>query len=475
MRVKSSLIAAVTTTVVLVLLVACSEAATPAPTPTPPSQPPTPTPVSPEARQTAVEFAHDYRNISQEWDQFHTDFSQWRAGLVACDRSAAEVSLRDFASEFNDVLGQARNLPRSSATRSLSDQLIKAGEDEGEALRQLRDKWQPGNTSLFDDLETQRSAAAAAQQEVLDKLSDLRESTDPTAVDDAKKFSQAFEQISDDWQQFHDSYSSLHDQQGDLSASEMSSRLSDLVGEFGDIVSAIGDLPSSDATDSMSENLTEAADAEDEALKAVRDNFQSQAEASDGEESSDGESGTSSNGGSGTSSSSDDAFATLNDLVTKSDDVRDQVQKDLKAILEDTSAQKITDIDNFRQQYDVLAQRWNKFHQNYDEWRRTDGGCNRTEVIDRLGQFSLQFERISQKVSDLPRASFVRPMADTLEDAANREGEALRVLRNTWRPFATDAYRALDQERNNADRLRRQAEVGIQEMLDRFGIPASEI
>jgi hypothetical protein len=467
MRVKSRLIAAVTTTVVLALLVACSEAATPAPTPTPPSQPPTPTPVSPEARQTAVEFAHDYRNISQEWDQFHTDFSQWRAGLAACDRSAAEVSLRDFASEFNDVLGQARNLPRSSATRSLSDQLIKAGEDEGEALRQLRDKWQPGNTSLFDALETQRSAAAAAQQEVLDKLNDLRESTDPTSLDDAKKFSQAFEQINDDWQQFHDSYSSLHDQQGDLSASEMSGKLSDLVGEFGDIVSAIGDLPSSDATDSMSEKLTEAADAEDEALKSVRDTFQSHAEASDGEGSSDGESSSSSSG--------DDPFATLNDLVTESDDVRDQVQKDLKAILEDTSAQKITDLDNFRQQYDVLVQQWNKFHQDYDEWRRTDGGCDLTEVTNRLSQFSLQFERISQKVGDLPRASFVRPMADTLEDAANREEEALRVLRNTWRPFATDAYRALDQERNNADRLRRQAEVGIQEMLDRFGIPASEI
>jgi hypothetical protein len=223
----------------------------------------------------------------------------------------------------------------------------------------------------------------------------------------------------------------------------------------------------------MAEQLTEAAEAEDGALKALRDSFQSQAETPAAEEGSNGDASSSSNGAE--PSNAVDPFAALNDLVEKSDDAREQVQDDLKNILEDSSAQKTTDLDNFRQQYDALVRRWNEFHQDYDEWRRTDGGCNRTEVSDSLGQFSLRFEQISREVRALPRVSFVRPMADTLVEAAEREGEALRVLRNTWRPFATDAYRALDQERTNADQLRRQAEVGIQELLERFSIPASEI
>jgi hypothetical protein len=165
----------------------------------------------------------------------------------------------------------------------------------------------------------------------------------------------------------------------------------------------------------------------------------------------------------------------MNDLVSKSDGVREQVQNDLQNLPDATASGNISDIDNFRQQYDVLVREWNEFHQGYDEWRSSESGCNRTEVIDRLGQFSVRFGEIAREVRNLPSTSFVRPMADTLVEAAEREEEALRGLRNTWRPFATDAYRALDQESINSDSLRREAEVGIQELLQRFGIPASEI
>ena len=57
-----------------------------------------------------------------------------------------------------------------------------------------------------------------------------------------------------------------------------------------------------------------------------------------------------------------------------------------------------------------------------------------------------------------------------LVEAAEGEEEALRVLRNTWRPFASDAYKALDRQRADAGRLRRQASVGVQELLDRFQV-----
>jgi hypothetical protein len=490
MRVKISLLPALAATVVLVLATACVAVDTTSgtPTPTPLLQSPTPTPISPEARQTALEFARSYQGIEQDWEQFHSDFNQWRVSLVSCERASAEVALIDFADEFNNVLQQARNLPRSSTTRGLADQLVKAAENEGEALRQLRDKWQPSNTVLFAAVETQRSAAAAAQQEVLDRLMDLRDPPGPGSVgtapaDAARVFSQAFEQINQDWEQFHNNYNSLRDQQETLSPADVSTRLSSLVDEFSSVVSAIDSLPSSGSTDGMATQLKEAAQAEDNALKELLSNFPGQAETPPAQtetppgqtETPPDQTGTTDGSEGGTASNGNDPFAAMNDLVSKSDGVREQVQNDLQNLPDATASGNISDVDNFRQQYDVLAREWNEFHQGYDEWRSSEGGCNRTEVIGRLGQFSVRFSEIAREVRNLPSTSFVRPMADTLVEAAEREEEALRGLRNTWRPFATDAYRAVDQERTNADSLRRQANVGIQELLQRFGIPASEI
>ena len=492
MRAKISLLPALAATVVMVLITACVTVDTTSGTPTPtlPRQSPTSTPIPPEARQTAVEFARSHQAIEQDWDQFRTDFNQWRASLVSCDRAAAEVALRDFVSEFNSVLQRARNLPRSSSTRGLADQLIEAVGNEGEALRQLSDRWQPGNTALFSAVEAQRSAAAAAQQEVLNRLMDLSESpaapeSAPAAsADEAREFSQAFEQVNQSWEQFHNDYNSLLNQQDSLGPAEISTRLSNLADEFSSLVSAVNSLPSSGATGELVTQLKEAAQAEDTALKELLDSFQGPAETPPAQTETlpgqtdtprGGEGAAGSSGEGSAPSDSNDPFVSMNNRVEESDGVREQVQDALQNIMDDASAGNLSDIDNFRQQYDALVREWDEFHQKYDQWRSSEGGCNRTEVIERLGEFSVRFGEIARRVRNLPRDSFVRPMAETLVEAAEREEEALRVLRNTWRPFATNVFHALDEERTNADRLRRHAETGIEELLERFDIPPSEI
>jgi hypothetical protein len=457
MRSRKGLVAALASAVALILAVACAAAA-PAPTTTPQRAAPAPTPVPPEARQAATEFARDHRAIEGDWDQFHRDFDQWRSGLISCERSSAEQAVREFSGDFNEVLRQARGLPRSSSVRALADQLIEAAEDEGEALRQLQDRWQPPDTSLFAAVETQRSAAAAAQQEVLDKLSDLREGTDPSSVEEGREFSNAFEMVGTDWKQFHEGYNALHGQRAELSAADLSSRLSGLVDQFSTVVTAVNGLPAADSTRTMAQDLKADAQAEDQALKTLRDHFQAQADDS------------SVDAGTAPATNSD-PFTAMNDLVARSDSTQERVRNELRGILQDTTAQQVVDIDNFRQRYDDLVRTWNEFHQRYDQWRRTEGGCNRREVMEQLGQFSLRLGEIAARVRNLPPASSVGPMSDTLVEAVQREEEALRVLRNTWRPFATDSFRALDEERTIANRLRRQAQVGTQEMLDRFGIP----
>ena len=443
--------------VILALVVACGTTAPTVTNPNPANQPPTPTPtpIPPDARQTAQDFAQAHGLIEEDWDQFHTDFDQWRAGLTSCDSSAAQTSLRGFASDMGEITQQAHILPRASSTRRLADQLIEAAENEEAGLRQLRDRWQPDSTALFEALDSARSESLASQKAAADGLDDLSESTGQDALDDATNFSTEFESVSNDWASLHNAYDSVRDNQDMLSATESSTQLVDVIDDLNNVQSAIADLPSSGITKGMIDDLKSAAEAEEDVLTALKESFDSQADSEDG--------------------SDEPSFTDTDAKVSDADDVREQVDDELKSILDDSSSDKIADIDTFRQEYDLLIPNWAAFHNDYNEWRRTEGGCNRVEVTKRLGKFALSFGDISKQVNNLPQTSFLRPMGDSLVDAAQREEEALRILRNTWRPFANDAYRALEQERDNAGRLRRQANVGVQELLQRFGISPDEL
>ena len=59
-------------------------------------------------------------------------------------------------------------------------------------------------------------------------------------------------------------------------------------------------------------------------------------------------------------------------------------------------------------------------------------------------------------------------------EAAEREEQAIRLLRNTWRPFDADVYRTLDTERNMAGKLRRQVAGGIEDILAQYDISVQD-
>ena len=107
---------------------------------------------------------------------------------------------------------------------------------------------------------------------------------------------------------------------------------------------------------------------------------------------------------------------------------------------------------------------------DYNEWRNSEGGCDRAKATRALAQLNVTFGEISNAVRDLPPATVLRPMAEILVEAAEREERALRDLRNTWRPNDPEVYQNLDRERSMAGKLRRQVTTGIQELLERYGI-----
>ena len=432
----------------LVLSIACQSNEAPASPSASESTMAGPTPVPQQAKDLAQEFAKAYGLIDQDWNTFHVEFDIWREGLGVCDPSAAQQAFRGFASHFNDVNEETLSLSRPSSVRGLADQLIEASQGEAAALRRLRDRWQPGDASLLEAVASKRVDSAAAQKGVEDELTDLQEETDPEALEELNEFSDAFDVLQADWEEFHDSYESLKKDQAELEPTAVLDRIDELIGNFDSIIASVKDLPSADKAEDLADGLAASADSQEMALGELKSEIESLEE--------------------GASRAA--AFDAFDDSVQDREDDLKDTEKELKALTKEDGAKDTAAVEDFTREFDELLESWNAFHRDLDDWLDSEGGCDRSEVIQTLGEMSLEFGRLADRVRDLPTASYLRPMGGLVVEAAEGEEEALRVLRNTWRPFGADVYKAVDRQRANAGRSRRQASVGVQELLDRFQV-----
>ena len=468
----------------------------------------TPT-VVPAAALTAVKnFAQAHATTSEDWDQFHRQFDAWRQGLISCEASSVQVQLRGFAGDLSSITEAARALPRPTAVRNLADSLILAAEREEESLRLLRDNWTPntvlmsesndpsdnevlddlsgqadsgsGETvSIFEQVNLARSASSALRQEVADSLSDRETRTAPEAVADVAAFATAFEALDASWNRFHQEYDAFRGEEGQLSSTQTVSRLGNLVSEFTAIAVAVGTLPVTEATRQVAQTLVQASEDEELALRALRGTFQKDGGSggSSSEESFDNsfdEFGLpmelGSEGGAEFTAGDPSLFDAFDAQLVRSNGARRQARQELADVQQDISEDTQVVVAEFITQYGLLLRQWDDFHSAYDQWRRTEGGCDRAKAVDTLGRFAVSFGELASDVRGLPSATVLRPLGEILVEAAEREERALRELRDTWRPFDVEVFRPLERERNVAGKLRRQVAVGIQELLEQYGI-----
>ena len=423
------------------------------------------TPLTASEQESVDKFVEQKQAIDQEWDRLHQEFDHWRAGLTDCHRNSVHESLQGFAASFTGVTEGARNLPRTSVTRELADILIAAAEEEEAAFRQLRDRWQPNNVSLFELVEQRRNASARAQKEAEDRVMELQEEfeeyADPEVVRALEEFSDAFQAIREAWNEFHNSYTTLQREADNLDNVAVLTRLGELIRSFGVVVEDVYALAQADSTEDMIEKLQEAAQAELEALFDVSAALQS--------------------GGfpaptvtpPGTDPvpipgvGTGQALALMDTNIKESEAVLREVSQTIKALVASDPAEKLEDIRDFNEDYGSLLVEWDAFHQDYSRWRETEGGCDRTGVLQALDRFNLRVGELGRMVRDLPQSSYLLPMYTLLVQAVEREEGAFRALSNSWRPFAVDTFKAVDQERVNSNRLRRQADIGLQGLRDR--------
>ena len=472
----------------LVLLLGCRQAdATPTPEPAATVAPAVQAakPLTPGEREAVDAFAKQWQSVNEQQENFYKEFDDWRAGLTECHPIAAQEALQGFAASFKDVTRQVRNLPASTATKKLDDLLITAAETEETAYRQLRDRWQPNNVSLFEAVELRRSESARARKDAEDQSLELREQFEegptPKEVEEMEEFSEALEKIGSAWDDFHDAYIALRQQEEMLDTASLIAGYDSLAIQLGDIIETIDGLEPTENTGDFIATLRGAAIIE---LGALEDLSKALSLASASAPSGEGaeiekpeETGADQTppADSGEEPSAEaggeidlGAFQNALDAAFNgSETTLDKVSQEVKAIVDDKSAQYLEDVNDFDAAYLELVARWDAFHDGYDEWRRTDGGCNRVETLEELGRFSRDMADLGSQVRAMPQSGFLLPVYTLLAEAAEQEEKAMRSLYNSWRPFTGDAFIAVDEERANAARLRRQANIGLQELRDR--------
>lgn len=466
----------------------------------------------PESAWLAMEdFAEQKNVLDDDWDHLQDEFDQWRVGLTDCHGGAVYEALRGFAVESASVTQLTRSLPPSSTTRELADLLIQAAEREEEAYRRLRDRWQPNNLSFFEAVEERRTQSADAQKQVANGIAEMRERVeDAPTQEEVADFSRKFNSLKEQWKDFHDDFKAhikavgqlreelpglrgrvlnlngqaeqlqlamaqgsaeavegnggatpeqrvlgsqlnailqqLMDIRSEVDAGEseleeLIDRLSGIPREFEDIADAIDRLPRLEVLESEIEELAGAAVAELSALQGMA-GFRSDMTVL--------------------------PVAQVEVTIERSEALLSGTTEAVKGIEDDDPNEGLADLEDFESAYTALVGRWGDFHEGFNDWRRTEGGCDRTKALQALDGFALDFASLGRRVRDLPQGSHLLPIYNLLTNAIAREEGSMRALRNSWRPFTVDVFKAADVERTNSDRLRRDANIALQGLSERF-------
>ncbi len=445
------------------------------------------TPLTDAERAALGEFAQQLEAIDDEWDRIHEEFDTWRAGLTECHVSSVQQALRIFAADSNSVTEQARDIPRTTVTSEMADMLIEAAAAEETSFRQLRDRWQPTNISLFELVEQQRSASSRAQLKVEDLALELHEryaeAYTEEEVEAAEELEAAFDELRDSWRQLHEDYRDLRGEHDTLDGATLVHRYGHLAEQSARIVAGAADLPTAEVTEDLVESLLDAANEEQSTLLQLvsglttlvygtSDSNGDQAQsASNSRAESDGISDGQATQAAAANSGAEVNLAALLDATDaafdESKEAQRRVARTIDEIVEGDLAKKLAEVESFQSYYEKLVMEWDGFLQKYDEWRSTEGGCDRVAVAESLSRFNLRFGELGRKVRDLPQSGLLLPMYALMVQAVDGEEVAMRTLYNAWRPFTVDAFRAADSERMNSDRLRRQAGIALQELRER--------
>ncbi len=441
----------------------------------------TPTPLSQGARQDLLAFAAGLRSTSDDWDRFRQGMDQWREDVAACVPASVESALETFAGRALGITQTARGLDRLPNLETLASRLTAAAEREGAAFETLSNNWTPSRSSeSFQQLASARSAAGLVRGQVTRSLLARQTSPDDASRNVIEGFSSQMATLNLDWDQFHRAYDAFRTEIIDPDEEPSGNRLGGLLVQFDSIVDQIRALPDSALTRDIAGRLADAADGEQLLLRRLL--------ASDGSltatvtvlpdnlvitDTANGDGSPDGNGGpdlSGLALNDATVFDVFDTHIASVNRLRRSLRNDLddaRASLTDSGQENLGIL---LWQTRSLDREWNDFHDSYDEWRRSNGGCDQGQALEALGQLAADFGQTVRDIGDLSSGPLVRKMGELLLQAAEREQTAVLSLRETWRSLDTSAFGRYSADRSFAERLRRQAALDLQDLLARHGI-----
>lgn len=385
----------------------------------------------PEDRQIAKDFARELAPVEAAWDDFYDSYDALEDEYLELDASDIVSRLRDLVDEHDDVAQALTDVPSDKVTDPVQDPLIEAADSESEALG-----------DLLDSMRRAARAEASSMEEEDEETADGEESGEGNGENGAMTGPGEMEENGNGENGNGSSPGTEGtSHQGSLGLAQGSEQASPNVqgGVSGTLL-----VPFSRPTTEISDQ-------------------QGSPQSTDG------------NGENGDLPPDYSAhFDAFDETLDSTRAIRRKAERDLEDLVEGFSENDREALADFVMAFDDLMDSWEDFHAAFDGWVRTEGDCNRAGAASALQLYNQRFSEIGSRVRGLSQASYLRPSSDLLSEAVEREGAALRSLANTWAPYESDVYRGMDEERANADKLRRLADRRVQELLERNGIDLSQ-
>lgn len=445
----------------------------------------TPTPVPEGVLQELLSFVAGHKSTSADWDRFQQEMDRWREGVAACVPASFESALNAFAGRALGITQAARSLDSLPGLEGLAARLTAAAEREEVVFETLSSDWQPesglssGSSSqapgLFQQVASVRSSVDLERAKIARSLSARRTSADGASLSAIESFVSSLELLDSNWDQFHREYDAFRAELIELGDEVAASRLGGLLTQFGSVVEGVQDLPDTLLTREIADRLADAADGEQLLLRRLLGSIG-------------GDGGLIENlpvlpdglaipetvGGETESSGLVLEGATVFDLFDTQIAIVNRLRRNLRSDLIDARASLTQpgqeNLTIFLAQVSALDRQWDELHNDYDDWRRTNGGCDQGQALEALGELATKFAETVRDVKDLSSRPLTRGMGDILIQAVEREQAAVLSLRETWRSLDTSAFGRYTADRAFAETLRRQVALALEDLLARQGL-----
>ncbi len=129
----------------------------------------------------------------------------------------------------------------------------------------------------------------------------------------------------------------------------------------------------------------------------------------------------------------------------------------------ETDLQTRSNLLDFARSHANLERDWDVFRKSYMDWQQKTAQ-NDTLVYKGLNDFLARFVAVKREVNKLQAPAGAGEVVEKLIQAVDREDTALRDLRDNWAGGSLDSFQKYDRERQEVNKIRRQAAAILQEL-----------